>query len=118
MGSAQEHVRFERLDQPVGLIADQQDRPWDTMNPKRAICDTGFVPAIGQKVLSGHWRVLSREVVHLDRQHLVELTVAKCLQGCLYKFLEAFFVLHENSSRLPWQIAERAEQDNAFDVAI
>jgi hypothetical protein len=83
MGRAQKHVRLERLNQTVGLVADQQDRPRDTMNPKRTIRDTGFVPTIGQKVLSRNGRILPREVVHLDRQNFVELAVAKRFQRCL-----------------------------------
>src|ERR1043166_5407541 len=88
------------------------------MNPKCPICYAGLVPAIREKMLPCDGRVLPREIVHLDWQHLVELTVAKRLQGCRDKFLKAVFVLHEDIACFPRQIAECAEQYHALDVAV
>src|SRR5436190_947063 len=68
MSGAEQHVRLERQDNAIGLVAQNEDWTRDAGHPVGAARGACLLVPVSQEVLGCYWRFDAADPAHLDRQ--------------------------------------------------
>src|ERR1700730_10811023 len=85
---AEQHVRLERQNDAIGLVAQYQDRTRDAGYPVGAVGGTRLLVTVSEEVLRRYWRFDPAKPAHLDRQDFGSLAgLQRAERGLCQRFV-------------------------------